>query len=84
MINSQLANALHTNEIIRALLVMDRRIFLTDVERSKAATRMTQDSNLLEFNFYPILGVMLVEGFGDEIKRLIDFSWISSASLVTE
>jgi len=83
MINSQLANALHTNEIVRALLVMDRRTLPTDKHRVEASESMLKDSNLLESDFYPITGLLVVEGFADEVKKLVESPHVSTASLLT-
>lgn len=82
MINSQLANALHTNEIVRALLVMDRRDLPSDKQRTEAANIMLKDSNLLESDFYPITGLIVVEGFAEEVKKLVESPYISTASLL--
>ena len=84
MTNSQLTNALHTNEIVKAMLVMDRRGLPTDSDRVKASQIMLKDANLLESTFYPITGLMLVEGFSNEVKRLVESPYISNASLVTD
>jgi len=83
MINSQLANALHTNEIVRALLVMDRRTLPSDKHRAKAADAMLKDSNLLENDFYPITGLLVIEGFADEVKKLVESPYVATASLLT-
>ncbi|GEM_PF-4983538 len=84
MTNSQLTNAMHTNEIVKAMLVMDRRGLPTDSDRAKASQIMLKDANLLESTFYPITGLMLVEGFSNEVKRLVESPYISNASLVTD
>jgi hypothetical protein len=81
MMNAQLQNALHTNDVVRAVLVMDRRTLPTDKERIKAANGMLKDSNLLESHLYPINGLLVVEGFSKEVQRMAESEHISTACL---
>lgn len=81
MMNSELSNALHTNDTVRAFLVMDRRELPTDKQRTDAVNLMLKDVNLLEHNFYPITGLLTVEGFPDEVRKLAESHYVASASL---
>lgn len=82
MMNTELSNALRTNEIVSAMLVLDRRELPTSVQRAKAVDSMLMGANLLESAFYPITGLLLVEGFSDQVKRLADSHYVSTATLV--
>lgn len=82
MMNTELSNALRTNEIVSAMLVLDRRQLPTSVQRAKAVDSMLTGANLLESAFYPITGLLLVEGFSDQVKRLADSHYVSTATLV--
>jgi hypothetical protein len=82
MMNAELSNALRTNEIVSAMLVLDRRGLPTDKDRAKAVEGMLMGTNLLESAFYPITGLLLVEGFSDQVKRLVDSHYVSTATLI--
>ena len=82
MMNTELSNALHTNEIVSAMLVLNRRELPTSVQRTKAVESMLMGTNLLESAFYPINGLLLVEGFADQVKRLADSHYVSTATLI--
>lgn len=84
MISTQLSNLFHTNEIIKAMLVMDRRELPTDAQRNNAAVSMVNNCNLLDSAIYPINGLIVVEGFADQIKKMVDSPFISTASLINE
>jgi hypothetical protein len=80
--NLKLNDTIDINDVINVLLVIDRKELPTSKQRKQAINDLLDKINLLEINFYPINGLLLVCGFHHEILKLLESNYIIGATVV--
>ena len=83
-IGSKLNDALNDESYgtVIASAVIDRKLYPTDEDRSKAVNELLEGLNLLEYVFFPIVGVIQAEGYGGEIRKMLESPLVANATLI--